>query len=139
VRRGRRVLGAALGLAAAAAAADDFPGDGRRRLRSVLPQRTVTQVIAEVGPADADRTVVVSAHHDAAHSGLIFHPAIPELADRAGFIENNDTSPPLIAIGVAGPLAAASVRSSAPDSVRRWRTSARAGSSPAPTTTARAF
>jgi hypothetical protein len=105
-RRGRRGLGGALGLAAAAAAADDMPGDGRRSLRSILPQRTITQLVAEAGPRDAERTVVISAHHDAAHSGLIFHPAIPELADRAGFIEGNDTSPPLIAIGVAGPLAA---------------------------------
>lgn len=106
-RRGRRALGAALGLAAAAAAADDFPGDGRRTLRSLLPQRTITQVVAEAGPADADHTVVVSAHHDAAHPGLIFHPGIPELADRAGFIEKNDTSPPLIAIAAAAPLAVA--------------------------------
>ena len=107
VRRGRRGLGAALGLAAAAAAADDFPGDGRRTLRSVLPQRDITQVVAETGPADAEYTVVVSAHHDAAHPGLIFHPAIPELADRAGLIEKNDTSPPLIAIAAAAPLAVA--------------------------------
>jgi hypothetical protein len=105
-RRGHRKLGALLGLLGAAAAADDMPGDGRRRLRSVLPARTATQLVAEIGPADAERTVVVSAHHDAAHTGLIFHPAIPELADRAGFIETNDTSPPLIAIGVAAPLAA---------------------------------
>jgi hypothetical protein len=105
-RRGHRVLGAALGFAGAAAAADDMPGDGRRRLRSLLPKRTATQLVAEIGPSDAERTVVVSAHHDAAHTGLIFHPAIPELADRAGLIENNDTSPPLIAIGVGAPLAA---------------------------------
>ena len=105
-RRGHRVLGAALGLLGAAAAADDMPGDGRRRLRSLLPARTATQLVAEVGPRDAARTVVVSAHHDAAHTGLIFHPAIPELADRAGFIEKNDTSPPLIAIGAGAPLAA---------------------------------
>ncbi|HEX6117649.1 MAG TPA: M28 family peptidase [Solirubrobacterales bacterium] len=105
-RRGRRGLGAALGLLGAAAAADDMPGDGRRRLRSLLPARTATQLVAEAGPADAERTVVVSAHHDAAHTGVIFHPAIPELADRAGLIERSDTSPPLIAIGVGAPLAA---------------------------------
>ena len=106
-RRGRRKLGAVLGLLGAAAAADDMPGDGRRRLRSLLPARTATQLVAEAGPADAERTVVISAHHDAAHTGLIFHPAIPELADRAGLIEGNDTSPPLIAIGAGAPLASA--------------------------------
>ncbi len=84
-----------------------MPGEGTRTLRSRLRPRTATQLVAEIGPADAERTVVVGAHHDAAHRGLIFHPAIPELADRAGFIERNDTSPPLIAIGVAGPALAA--------------------------------
>ena len=106
-RRGHRWLGAGLGAVAAAAAADDMPGDGRRTLRSLLPPRTATQLVVELGPADAERTVVVMAHHDAAHRGLIFHPAIPQIADRAGFIERNDTSPPLIAIGVAAPLLAA--------------------------------
>ena len=105
--RGHRLLGAALGSAAAALAADDMPGEGRRTLRSWLPPRTATQLVAELGPPDAEQTVIVGAHHDAAHRGLIFHPAIPELADRLGFIERSDTSPPLIAIGVAAPLAAA--------------------------------
>jgi peptidase M28-like protein len=105
--RGHRLLGTALGAAAAALAADDMPGEGRRTLRSRLPQRTVTQLVAELGPKDAERTVVVSAHHDAAHRGLIFHPVIPEIADRLGWIERNNTSPPLISIGVAGPILAA--------------------------------
>jgi hypothetical protein len=105
--RGHRLIGAAFGGPAAALAADDMPGDGRRRLRSRLPQRNVTQLLAALGPADAERTVVVGAHHDAAHRGVIFHPAIPEIADRAGFIERSDTSPPLIAIGVAAPVLAA--------------------------------
>ena len=48
------------------------------RLRSLLPQRTATTVVAELGPPDADRTVVLVAHHDAAHAGLLYHPAIPE-------------------------------------------------------------
>ena len=53
-------------------------------------------MVAELGPADAERTVVLVAHHDAAHSGLIYHPAIPELVFGAlpGLIERNDTSPP---------------------------------------------
>jgi hypothetical protein len=36
-------------------------------------------VLAETGDADAERTVVVIAHHDAAHSGLVFHPALGRL------------------------------------------------------------
>jgi len=75
--RGRRLVAAALGAAAAAALADDFPPAGRR-LRNRLPQSLTHNVVCELGPADAERTIVVVAHHDAAHSGWVFHPAIPE-------------------------------------------------------------
>jgi hypothetical protein len=75
----------------------------------VLPQSIATNVIAVVGPADATRTVVLVAHHDAAHSGLVFSPAIPDLLDRLvpRFFEITDTSPPLVWPGVIGPALAA--------------------------------
>ena len=76
--RGHRAAGAALAGLAGLAAADDLPPGGRS-LRSLLPQRTATSVVGEVGPPGADRTVVLVAHHDAAHAGLLYHPAIPEL------------------------------------------------------------
>jgi hypothetical protein len=79
----------------------------KQRLRKALPRRRAFQVVATIGPADAERTVVLVAHHDAAHSGLLFHPAIPELADRLGFIERSDTSPPLLAPVIGGPAAVA--------------------------------
>ena len=104
--RGRRVLGALLGAIGAAGIANDFP-PGKRFLRRALPKRTTYNVVCELGPADAERTMVVVAHHDAAHSGLIFHPGIPKLADRLGLIEGADTSPPLMAPVVGGPLLAA--------------------------------
>jgi peptidase M28-like protein len=104
--RGRRVLGAALAGLGAAGIADDFP-PGQRRLRRVLPRRTTYNVVCELGPVDAERTVVVVAHHDAAHSGLVFHPALPLIADRLGLIEKSDTSPPLMAPVIGGPLLAA--------------------------------
>jgi len=103
--RGRRVLGAALGALGAAGIADDFP-PGKRRLRRVLPRRTTYNVVCELGDPEAERTVVVSAHHDSAHSGLVFHPEIPQIADRLGLIEHADTSPPLMAPVVGGPLLA---------------------------------
>jgi hypothetical protein len=103
---GRRLLGTLLGALGAAGVADDFP-PGQRRLRRVLPRRTTYNVVCELGPADAERTVVVSAHHDSAHSGLVFHPRIPPLADRLGLIERSDTSPPLMAPVIGGPLLAA--------------------------------
>ena len=104
--RGRRLLGTVLGAIGAAGIADDFP-PGQRRLRRVLPKRTTYNVVCELGDPEAEKTVVVIAHHDSAHSGLVFHPAIPPLADRLGLIEKTDTSPPLMAPVVGGPLLAA--------------------------------
>jgi hypothetical protein len=103
--RGRRVLAGALAVVAGAAAADDLP-PGSRTLRSVLPQRAATTVVAELGPPDADRTVVLVAHHDAAHAGLLYHPAIPEMVFGRfpWLIDRVDTSPPLMAPVVAVPL-----------------------------------
>ena len=103
--RGRRLLGALLGFSGGAGIAADFP-PGKRPLRRLLPKRTTYNVVCELGPAAAERTVVLIAHHDAAHSGLIFHPQIPELADRLGLIEGKDTSPMLMAPVVGGPLLA---------------------------------
>jgi Peptidase family M28 len=104
--RGRRLLGGALAGAAAAGMVSDFP-PGKRRLRRALPRRTTYNVVCELGPTDAERTVVVIAHHDAAHSGLIFHPELPNIGDRLGLIERSDTSPPLMAPVVGGPVLAA--------------------------------
>jgi acetylornithine deacetylase/succinyl-diaminopimelate desuccinylase-like protein len=104
--RGRRLLGALLGAVGAAGMADDFP-PGKRRMRRLLPRRTTYNVVCELGDPAAERTVVLIAHHDAAHSGLVFHPAIPELAARLGLTEKTDTSPPLMAPVVGGPVLAA--------------------------------
>jgi hypothetical protein len=103
--RGRRAAAATLAAAAGLAAADDLP-PGRRMLRSALPRTEATTVVAEVGPPDADRTVVLVAHHDAAHAGLLYHPAIPELVFGRfpWLIERVETSPPLMAPVVAIPL-----------------------------------
>lgn len=90
-RRRRRALGAALAATATAALWDDL-GHGRRWFRrAVLPHRDTWNVVAETGDPQAQRTVVLVAHHDAAHSGLVFHPALgrtpprlaPELHERS--------------------------------------------------------
>ncbi|HWO47577.1 MAG TPA: M28 family peptidase, partial [Solirubrobacterales bacterium] len=104
--RGRRALGALLGGVGAAGMADDFP-PGKRRLRRLLPRRTTYNVVCELGDPQAERTIVLISHHDAAHSGLVFHPAIPDLAARYGLTEKTDTSPPLMAPVIGGPLLAA--------------------------------
>jgi hypothetical protein len=106
--RGHRLIGAALGLAGAAAIADDFPPN-ERRLRKVLKKRRTCNVVAELGPADAERTIVIVAHHDAAHAGLVFHPAIPATIGThfPQLFEEHDTSPMLMAPVIGGPLMAA--------------------------------
>jgi Peptidase family M28 len=77
--RGR--LAAALGGAFAAAAVwDDVSGGRLWFRRRALPHRSAWNVVAEAGDPDAPRTVVFVAHHDAAHSGLVFHPALPRIA-----------------------------------------------------------
>jgi hypothetical protein len=101
--RGRRALGAALGALGAFGIASDFPPH-QRRLRTLLPKRTTYNVVCEIGDPDAARTIVVGAHHDSAHSGLVFHPALPKIGDRLGMIENAETSPPLMAPVIGGPL-----------------------------------
>src|SRR5438876_3119813 len=102
--RGRRALATTVSAAAAAGIWDDLTG-GQRYFRKLLPSRRAYNVVAELGPRDARRTVVVVAHHDAAHSGLIFHPGIPAFVWRhfPQLIENNDTSPPLMFPVLAGP------------------------------------
>jgi hypothetical protein len=77
--RGVRAAAAALAGIGAAALWDDL-GHGRRWFRrALLPHRSTWNVVAEIGDPDAERTVVLIAHHDAAHSGLIFHPALPRI------------------------------------------------------------
>jgi len=106
--RGHRLVGAALGAAAAAAAVDDLP-PRRRLLRRALRTRPAHNVVAEVGPHDADRTIVLVAHHDSAHPGLLFHPAIPEAIFRRfpKILERSNTSPGLMWPVVGGPAAVA--------------------------------
>lgn len=104
--RSRRFLGALFGLLGAAGIADDFPPQ-QRRLRRLLPRRTTYNVACELGDPQAQKTIVFIAHHDAAHSGLVFHPKPAQVADRLGLIEKTDTSPPLMWPVLGGPLLAA--------------------------------
>jgi hypothetical protein len=104
--RGRRLLGGLSALLGAAGMADDFP-PRQRRLRRLLPRRTTYNVVCELGDPGAERTVVFIAHHDAPHSGIVFHPGPAKVAGRLGLIEKTDTSPPLMWPVVGGPLLAA--------------------------------
>src|SRR5690348_9779571 len=76
---GFRAIAAALAGIGAAALWDDL-GHGRRWFRrALLPHHSTWNVVAEAGDPEAERTVVLIAHHDAAHSGLIFHPILPRI------------------------------------------------------------
>jgi hypothetical protein len=77
-----RLPAAVLGGAAAAAVYDDVSGGRLWFRRRTLPHRPTWNVVAELGDPDAARTVVLMAHHDAAHSGLVFHPALPRIGMR---------------------------------------------------------
>ena len=99
-----RATAAVVGAAASALAADEMP-PGRRRFRRMLRKRSAWHVLGELGPADAERTVVLMSHHDSAHSAFFFNPAITQaIGERAPWLfERNDTSPPLMWPVVAGP------------------------------------
>jgi acetylornithine deacetylase/succinyl-diaminopimelate desuccinylase-like protein len=80
--RSSRALAAAVAGACAAALWDDLGHGSRWFRRALLPHRATWNVIAETGDPRAERTIVLVAHHDAAHSGLVFHPALGRLGPR---------------------------------------------------------
>ena len=82
--RGRltRLAGALAGGTSAAALWDDLGHGSRWFRRRLLPHRPTWNVVAEAGDPSADRTIVIVAHHDAAHSGLVFHPALAQIGPR---------------------------------------------------------
>ena len=104
-RRGR-ALAAAVGAFAAAAIWDDVGGGRLWFRRRFLPSRPTWNVVAETGDSRAERTLVFVAHHDAAHWGLLFHPGVLPFVDRLfpGLLARTNTSPPLMAPVIAGPL-----------------------------------
>src|SRR3954452_607077 len=100
-RRARQALAAA----AVAALVDDI--DHRRRFfRRRLPHRPTYNVWAEAGDPDARSTIVIVAHHDAAHGGLIFDTRGTEAFARRfpGVIERQKRWPPIMWGVVIGPL-----------------------------------
>lgn len=105
-RRGRRGTAATLAAASLAALWDDLDHRGRWFRRLFLRRRPTANVTAEAGDRDAERTVVLVAHHDAAHSGAIYNPALPRVLHRAfpTLYDRVSKSPPLLWLVVGGPL-----------------------------------
>lgn len=100
-----RVVGLAAGAAGAAGVWDDLRLNRRVVRRRLLPQRTAVNVVAELGDESAEHTVLLIAHHDAAHSGLVFHPGVPRAVGRRfpNLLERTNTTPPTMWGAVAGP------------------------------------
>jgi hypothetical protein len=92
-----RALGAVAAAAVTAAIADDISNGRRFYRRATTPPATTTNVVATCGDRDAEYTLVVLAHHDAAPTGAIFDDrAQAYLGERfPGIIERIDTSLPL--------------------------------------------
>lgn len=102
---GRRPAALVGGLAAAAVY-DDVSGGRLWFRRRTLPHRPTWNVVAEAGDPEGRRTVVFMAHHDAAHSGLVFHPALPRIAMKLlpALHEKAKQSVPIIFGVFLGPL-----------------------------------
>jgi Peptidase family M28 len=103
--RGRRGAGALAGAAAAALMWEDLSGGHRRPLRRLLPRGSTANVVAEAGDPRAERTLVVHAHHDAAHTSFVFDQRLPRLLWRLapGLLERRDRWPPVMGLVVGGP------------------------------------
>ncbi|HYH59647.1 MAG TPA: M28 family peptidase [Thermoleophilaceae bacterium] len=108
--RGRaRPLAAAAGLAAGLASADDSANGARFVRRAIEGRSTTWNVVAEAGDRDAERTLVVMAHHDAAPTGFIFDDTLQRKLNDwfPDLIERTDTALPMWWPVYAGPLLAA--------------------------------
>jgi Peptidase family M28 len=101
-----RAPAALAGGAAAAAVYDDVSGARLWFRRRTLPHRPTWNVVGELGDPGAPRTVVLMAHHDAAHSGLVFHPELPRAGMRLApaLHERAGQSVPIIFGVFLGPL-----------------------------------
>jgi hypothetical protein len=95
-KRTSRVGGLAAA-AIAAAIADDISNGPRLFRRATSQPRTTWNVVAQAGDPNAERTLVVLAHHDAAPTGAIFDPTFQAWLGETfpGIVERIDTSLPL--------------------------------------------
>jgi len=104
--RRTRLLSGAVASAAAAAIWDELGGGRLWFRRAALPHRDTFNVVAQTGDPNAEETVVVVSHHDAAHSGLIFHPGLPKLfAERfPELLERSEQTLPIMFATWLGPV-----------------------------------
>src|SRR4051812_3683912 len=99
-------LGRLLAAVAAVGLVDDLEHRSRWFRRAFLPRRPTYNVTAETGDRAAERTVVVVAHHDAAHGGAVFDVSLMAALERRmpRLYDRIDRWPPLMWGVVAGPV-----------------------------------
>jgi Zn-dependent M28 family amino/carboxypeptidase len=104
-----RLLAGLAGVSAGLAIADDCSNGPRVVRKRTEKPRTTWNVVAEAGDLAAEPTVVVCAHHDAAHTGVFFNQGPQKyLIERfPGIAERMNTSPPLWWPPVLAPMIAA--------------------------------
>ncbi|MHB1538699.1 MAG: M28 family peptidase [Solirubrobacteraceae bacterium] len=106
-----RALASAVGAVAATAHWQDVSGGSHWFRRAALPMRQTANVVAELGAseAEAQRTVLLIAHHDSAHTGLVFHPALSRFVpDRFPSLHARSTQTfPIVVLTWLGPALAA--------------------------------
>jgi hypothetical protein len=119
--RRHRVLAALAGAAAGAVVWDDLVIWRHYSRRLVGRRRRTVNVVAEAGDRTAADTLVVVAHHDAAHAGAIFDPRLPDAIDRVApwVFEKANTSPPLMWLVFGGPALVAAAGLTGSERARR--------------------
>ncbi|HTA35934.1 MAG TPA: hypothetical protein VK761_04380, partial [Solirubrobacteraceae bacterium] len=103
VLAGRRGLGGALAATAFAGIVDEAHNGPRVVRRLVRRRKRTVNVVARLGAAEFDSTLVVLAHHDAPQTGLIFDQTLQrKVYERAPqLLERAKTPPPQWWIGLA--------------------------------------
>lgn len=103
---GHRILGALGSTVASLGLFDEVLNGPRVFRRTMRSQKTTVNVVAKAGEADADHTLVLLAHHDAAQTGFIFdQTAIRTFHERfPTIIPKIKTQPPQWWGAFAGPI-----------------------------------
>jgi hypothetical protein len=107
--RALRKPAAATAAVVGVAIADDISNGPRLVRRATTRPKTTWNVVARAGDLDANRTLVVLAHHDAAHTGRIFDERAQVWFGEhfPGILERIDTSVPLWWAVLSAPTAVA--------------------------------
>jgi hypothetical protein len=108
VLSGHRVRGVALGLASALGVLDEAENGPRIVRRAFRRRMTTVNVVARLGDRDAERTLVLLAHHDAAQTGRLFDQGLQrKIYERfPGLLQRFKHQPPQWWIATAAPLGA---------------------------------